>query len=291
MAQRQPQPLVPLSRLPQLPVLDGPEARVVAPAATGRKRAPAVTQQQAELRKRAEEGVQTMEAAGQVSLYSFNINELYEYDLPNIRLPSDALTAMGPMGSSQRVLPPLSAPAATGAGDAADEQRDQAAAEEEEGVEEPEPDLSAAAAAAIQPNLNAAATAKPKPDLSAAAAAAAEPEPNLSAAAAATAQPELDLSAAAAVQPAPGLSAAAAATQPNVGAVDSGQAGQERLLERVQHDRHLYTFLTTIYSLLLAVQRVGEDRFCGARSRQISPHRCLGRRALRLLCSRPWRRR
>ena len=253
MAQRQPQPLVPLSRLPQLPVLDGPEARVVAPAATGRKRAPAVTQQQAELRKRAEEGVQTMEAAGQVSLYSFNINELYEYDLPNIRLPSDALTAMGPMGSSQRVLPPLSAPEATGAGDAADEQRDQAAAEEEEGVEEPEPDLSAAAAA----------TAQPEPDLSAAAAA----------------QPELD------------LSATAAATQPNVGAVDSGQADQVRLLARVQHARHLYTFLTTIYSLLLAVQRVGEDRICGDRSRQISPHRCLGRRALRLLCSRPWRRR
>ena len=27
-------------------------------------------------------------------LYSFNIEELYDYDLPNIRRPSEALTAM-----------------------------------------------------------------------------------------------------------------------------------------------------------------------------------------------------
>ena len=138
------QPLGPLSRLPQLPPSDDPETRFVAPAAAGRKQAPAVTQQQQALRKRAEDGVQAMEAAGQVSLYSFNINELYDYDLPNIRRPSDALTAMasqklnsGSRKGSSRVLPPLSAPEGSYAGDAADEQRDPAA-EEEEGEEEGE---------------------------------------------------------------------------------------------------------------------------------------------------------
>ena len=136
-------PLGPLSRLPQLPLSEEPETRFVAPAAAGRKQAPAVTKQQQEARKRAEEGAQVMEAAGQVSLYSFNINELYDYDLPNIRRPSDALTAMasqklnsGSRKGSSRVLPPLDAPEG-GAGDAADEQRDPAA-EEEEGEEEGE---------------------------------------------------------------------------------------------------------------------------------------------------------
>ena len=140
---QQSQPLGPLSRLPQLPLSDDPETRFVAPAAAGRKQAPAVTQQQQALRKRAEDGAQAMEAAGQVSLYSFNINELYDYDLPNIRRPSDALTAMasqklnsGSRKGSSRVLPPLSAPEGY-AGDAADEQRDPAA-EEEEGEEEGE---------------------------------------------------------------------------------------------------------------------------------------------------------
>ena len=139
---RQPQPLGPLSRLPQLPLSEEPE-RFVAPASTGRKQAPAATQQQAALRKRAEEGMQGMEAAGQVSLYSFNINELYDYDLPNIRRPSDALTAMasqklrspGSRKGSQRVLPPLGAPESAGAGDAADEHHDPTA-DEEEGEEE-----------------------------------------------------------------------------------------------------------------------------------------------------------
>ena len=136
------QPLGPLSRLPQL-LLEEPETRFVAPAATGRKQAPAVTQAAAAARKRAEDGVQAIEAAGQVSLYSFNINELYDYDLPNIRRPSDALTAMasqklhsGSRKGSQRMLPPLSAPEGT-SDPAADEQRDPAA-EEEEGEEEGE---------------------------------------------------------------------------------------------------------------------------------------------------------
>ena len=42
---QQSQPLGPLSRLPQLPLSDDPETRFVAPAAAGRKQAPAVTQQ------------------------------------------------------------------------------------------------------------------------------------------------------------------------------------------------------------------------------------------------------
>ena len=141
---RPPLPLGPLSRLPQVPSSEEKETRFVAPAERGRKQAPAVTQQQAALRKRAEEGVQAMEGAGQVSLYSFNINELYDYDLPNIRRPSDALTALanqklrapGSRGASKRVLPPLNAADAP-AGDAADEQKDPAA-EEEEGEEEGE---------------------------------------------------------------------------------------------------------------------------------------------------------
>ena len=136
-------PLGPLSRLPQLPLSEDPETRFVAPAAAGRKQAPAVTKQQQEARKRAEEGAQVMEAAGQVSLYSFNVSELYDYDLPSVRRPSDALTAMasqklnsGSRKGSSRVLPPLDAPEGS-AGDAADEQRDPAA-EEEEGEEEGE---------------------------------------------------------------------------------------------------------------------------------------------------------
>ena len=136
-------PLGPLSRLPQLPLSEDPETRFVAPAAAGRKQAPAVTKQQQEARKRAEEGARVMEAAGQVSLYSFNIRELYDYDLPSVVRPSDALTAMasqklnsGSRKGSSRVLPPLDAPEGS-AGDAADEQRDPAA-EEEEGEEEGE---------------------------------------------------------------------------------------------------------------------------------------------------------
>ena len=136
-------PLGPLSRLPQLPLSEDPETQFVAPAAAGRKQAPAVTKQQQEARRRAEEGAQVMEAAGQVSLYSFDTKELYDYDLPSVVRPSDALTAMasqklnsGSRKGSSRVLPPLDAPEGS-AGDAADEQRDPAA-EEEEGEEEGE---------------------------------------------------------------------------------------------------------------------------------------------------------
>ena len=138
--------LGPLSRLPQLAPDEAPERRFVAPAEPrARKRPPAATQEQQALRSRAEEGVAAMEGAGQVSLYSFNINELYDYDLPNIRRPSDALTALasgklrqpGTRTGSKKVLPPLNADPATN-GDAADESGAPAAADEEEGEEEGE---------------------------------------------------------------------------------------------------------------------------------------------------------
>jgi len=134
-------PQGPLSRMPQLPPPDEQVSRFVALAQQAKPKPPVGGAQQAALRKRAEEGLQAMEGAGQVSLYQFNIDELYDYDLPNIRRPSDALTQLASQklrtgsrgGAPGRRLPPLSAPDGAAA-DATGENGD-AAGDEEEGEE------------------------------------------------------------------------------------------------------------------------------------------------------------
>ena len=52
---------------------------------------------------------------GSAPLYSFNIEELYDYDLPNIRRPSEALTAMSKMPIGTSFSAKKLAPAAAGA--------------------------------------------------------------------------------------------------------------------------------------------------------------------------------
>ena len=116
-------PTLPRSQLPQI---EDPERGVRFVGTAARKPANAPTAAEAAAAAAARARAEAAEGAGQVSLYAFNVEELYDYDLPNIRRPSEALTAMTMPklrgAQSRKRLPPLDAAApavadASGEGD------------------------------------------------------------------------------------------------------------------------------------------------------------------------------
>eukprot|EP00965_Chrysotila_dentata_P141342 4671292-Pleurochrysis_carterae.AAC.1 len=97
-ATRQSLPSGPLSHLPELPPQDTDGNVRFVNTTKRHKSAPAGG---ATLRPRSE--AIAADNSNQASLYAFNVEELYDYDLPNIRRPSEAITAL----SSQKLRSPL----------------------------------------------------------------------------------------------------------------------------------------------------------------------------------------
>lgn len=95
-------PAVPLSQLPEVEI-DEPHVVRFVPAA-GKED----LERQKRIKRKAAETLQAESSVSEnqthVSLYGFNIEELYDYDLPNIRKPSETLTAM----ASQKLRSPPS---------------------------------------------------------------------------------------------------------------------------------------------------------------------------------------
>ena len=119
-------PRGPLSQLPEVGVPEGDSVRFVASA--GKPRPEVERRVRAKVAAAAHiEAPPTDATQGGVSLYGFSIEELYDYDLPNIRKPSETLTAMAsqrlrspPTSRGAARLPPMSAAADVAASPAAD---------------------------------------------------------------------------------------------------------------------------------------------------------------------------
>jgi len=125
--EQQPLPVAtgPLSQLPSIPAQTAPvrfESTQLRPTKRPTPALSAGDPTSAAARQRVSPEGLLLDGPESASLYSFNIQELYDYDLPNIQRPSEQLTAMisqrGRGSSATKRLAPLADAAAAAAGDA-----------------------------------------------------------------------------------------------------------------------------------------------------------------------------